>query len=79
MVVIGDERKYPMVKEAFFDRYQSICGEKALEEVAEMDIYDLMLAAIVGFAGLRPTLKAIRMAKRWRWQTKKHWLWPVTL
>ena len=38
-------------------------GEKALEEVAAMDCYDLMLAAIVGFAGLKPTLKAIESGK----------------
>ena len=38
-------------------------GEKALEEVAAMDCYDLMLAAIVGYAGLRPTLKAIGIGK----------------
>jgi 1-deoxy-D-xylulose-5-phosphate reductoisomerase len=38
-------------------------GEKALEEVASMDNYDIMLAAIVGFAGLRPTLCAIENGK----------------
>ena len=38
-------------------------GEKALEEVAAMDCYDMMLAAIVGFAGLKPTLKAIETGK----------------
>jgi 1-deoxy-D-xylulose-5-phosphate reductoisomerase len=38
-------------------------GEKAIEEVATMDIYDIMLAAIVGFAGLRPTLQAIDNGK----------------
>ena len=29
-------------------RYQSFCGEEALEEVADFDTYDLMIAAIVG-------------------------------
>ena len=38
-------------------------GEKSLEEVAAMDIYDMMLAAIVGFAGLQPTLKAVENGK----------------
>jgi len=38
-------------------------GEDALEEVAAMDCYDMMLAAIVGFAGLKPTLKAIENKK----------------
>jgi 1-deoxy-D-xylulose-5-phosphate reductoisomerase len=34
-----------------------------LEEVAGLDCYDLMLAAIVGYAGLRPTLAAIKIGK----------------
>jgi 1-deoxy-D-xylulose-5-phosphate reductoisomerase len=34
-----------------------------LEEVAAMDVYDMMIAAIVGFAGLRPTLQAIENGK----------------
>ncbi len=38
-------------------------GEQSLEEAAGMDCYDLMLAAIVGFAGLKPTLKAISCGK----------------
>ncbi|MCB0740338.1 MAG: 1-deoxy-D-xylulose-5-phosphate reductoisomerase, partial [Chitinophagaceae bacterium] len=38
-------------------------GQSALEEVAAMDCYDLMLAAIVGYAGLKPTLKAIETGK----------------
>jgi 1-deoxy-D-xylulose-5-phosphate reductoisomerase len=38
-------------------------GEVALEEVAGMDCYDMMLAGIVGYAGLKPTLKAIESGK----------------
>jgi 1-deoxy-D-xylulose-5-phosphate reductoisomerase len=34
-----------------------------LEEVADFDTYDMMIAAIVGFAGLTPTLKAIEKGK----------------
>ena len=64
IVVIGDESKYPKVKEALAATDVKVfCGEKALEEVAAMDCYDLMLAAIVGFAGLKPTLKAIENSK----------------
>jgi 1-deoxy-D-xylulose-5-phosphate reductoisomerase len=64
IVVIGDEKKYGKVKEALFSHDVKVfAGEKALEEVASMDIYDMMLAAIVGFAGLRPTLCAIGMGK----------------
>lgn len=64
VVVIGDEKKYPKVREALSaEPIKVFTGEKALEEVAAMDIYDIMLAAIVGFAGLRPTLQAIDSGK----------------
>jgi 1-deoxy-D-xylulose-5-phosphate reductoisomerase len=38
-------------------------GENALVEVADFDSYDMMLAGIVGFAGLKPTLKAVEKGK----------------
>ena len=64
VVVIGDEKKYTKVKEALAATDVKVfAGEKALEEVAAMDCYDLMLAAIVGYAGLRPTLRAIDNGK----------------
>ena len=64
MVVIGDEKKYPHVRAALAGRpIKVFAGEKALEEVAALDNYDMMLAAIVGFAGLRPTLRAIENGK----------------
>jgi 1-deoxy-D-xylulose-5-phosphate reductoisomerase len=64
IVVIGDEKKYTAVKEALAaEPIKVFAGEKALEDVASMDVYDMMLAAIVGFAGLRPTLRAIENGK----------------
>lgn len=64
IVVIGDERKYQKVKEALASTDVKVfAGETALEEVASMDVYDMMLAAIVGFAGLKPTLKALDSGK----------------
>ncbi len=63
-VVIGDEKKYMLVKDALsLTDIKVFAGEKSLEEVAAMDCYDMMLAAIVGFAGLKPTLVAIENAK----------------
>lgn len=63
-VVIGDEKKYLAVKEALISHdIKVFAGAKALEEVAGLDMYDMMLAAIVGFAGLQPTLKAIENGK----------------
>lgn len=64
IVVIGDEKKYPAVKEALkHTTVKVFAGEKAIEEVASVDCYDVMLAAIVGYAGLKPTLRAIEMGK----------------
>jgi 1-deoxy-D-xylulose-5-phosphate reductoisomerase len=63
-VVIGDERKYEAVNKALESKdIKVFAGENALEEVADFDTYDMMLAAIVGFAGLKPTLKAIEKGK----------------
>ncbi len=64
VVVIAEDAKYEKVKAALSQTdIKVFAGEKALEEVASMDIYDLMLAAIVGYAGLKPTLKAIKAGK----------------
>ncbi|MEI6266230.1 MAG: 1-deoxy-D-xylulose-5-phosphate reductoisomerase [Sphingobacteriia bacterium] len=64
VVVIGDEKKYTVVKEALAKTdIKVFAGEKALAEAASMDCYDMMLAAIVGYAGLRPTLNAIELGK----------------
>jgi 1-deoxy-D-xylulose-5-phosphate reductoisomerase len=63
-VVIGDEKKYEVVKSALSSKdIKVFTGSTALEEVADFDTYDMMLAAIVGFAGLTPTLKAIEKGK----------------
>lgn len=63
-VVIGDESQYKKV----FDALDSLdikvyAGEKALNSIVEMDQIDIVLTATVGFSGLIPTLRAIRMGK----------------
>jgi 1-deoxy-D-xylulose-5-phosphate reductoisomerase len=64
VVVIGDEKKYLTVKEALSKTdIKVFAGEQALVEVAALDCYDMMLAAIVGYAGLKPTLQAISCGK----------------
>lgn len=64
IVVVGNEQKYSDVKEALAHTdIKVFAGEKALDEVALMDVYDVMLAAIVGYAGLRPTLNAVSAGK----------------
>jgi len=64
LVVIGDEKKYEKVRQALATTDTKVfTGEAALEEAAALDCYDMMLAAIVGFAGLKPTLKAVELGK----------------
>jgi 1-deoxy-D-xylulose-5-phosphate reductoisomerase len=64
IVVIGDEKKYQKVKEALARTNTKVfAGEQSLTEVAAMDCYDFMLAAIVGYAGLKPTLEALDNGK----------------
>jgi len=63
-VVIGDELLYQKVKEALAATNTKVfAGEAALVEAADFDSYDMMLAGIVGFAGLKPTLKAVEKGK----------------
>jgi 1-deoxy-D-xylulose-5-phosphate reductoisomerase len=65
IVVIGNESKYQIVKQALAQTNTKVfAGEKALQEVAALDCYDMMLAAIVGFAGLKPTLQAVENGKQ---------------
>src|ERR1700710_1931459 len=60
-VVIGDEKKYKLVKDALQPHDIKVCaGEEALAQVVEMDSINVVLTALVGYAGLKPTLNAIR-------------------
>ena len=63
-VVIGDETKYQKLKETLASTdIKVFAGEQALVEAADFDTYDMMIAGIVGFAGLKPTLKAVEKGK----------------
>lgn len=63
-VVIVNEAHYPFVKDALESEYVKVyAGEKALADVVQMDTVDLVLTALVGYAGLAPTLKAIEAGK----------------
>ncbi len=64
-VVIADETKYPQVKEALQPHDIKVyAGTKAIAEVVEMDSIDLVLTAIVGYAGLESTIAAIKSGKQ---------------
>lgn len=63
-VVIADESRYGFVREALANEPIKVyAGQQALVETMEMETVDMVLAAIVGFAGLKPTLKAIESGK----------------
>lgn len=63
-VVIGDVTKFDHVRDALFDAGVKVyAGPEALEQVVEMDGIHMVLTALVGAAGLRPTLRAIAAGK----------------
>lgn len=63
-VVIVNETFYPQVKEALVPLDIKVyTGENALASVMQMDSIDLVLTALVGYAGLLPTIKAIEAGK----------------
>ncbi len=63
-VVIGDESKYELVKNALSGLNIVVhAGAKSLEEVVTLNSVDIVLTALVGYAGLLPTVKAIQAGK----------------
>ena len=63
-VVIGDDAKWKEVNDALFDDGIKVySGAEALEQVVEVDGIDMVLTAMVGAAGLKPTLRAIDAGK----------------
>lgn len=64
VVVITDESLYPKVKEALSSTDVKVfAGEKALNEVVQMDSVHMVLTAMVGYSGLKPTISAIDAGK----------------
>lgn len=63
-VVIAKEANYDIVREALADLPVKVyTGAKALCEVVQDDNVDIVLASMVGFAGLEPTIAAIKAKK----------------
>jgi 1-deoxy-D-xylulose-5-phosphate reductoisomerase len=63
-VVIGDESQYQKVKDALFNEDIHVyAGEDAICQVVESNEVDVVLTALVGYAGLKPTLRAIDAGK----------------
>ena len=65
VVVIANEQYYNKVKDALADLPMKVyAGADAIAQVAGMDAADIVLTAMVGYAGLQPTIRAIRAGKR---------------
>ncbi len=64
IVVIGDEKLRPKVESALSSLGIKVyAGEEALASVVESDEVDVVLTALVGYSGLRPTMRAIEGGK----------------
>lgn len=64
-IVIGNEAKYEQLKGLMADRpdIKVYCGAHAIDEIVEAGPIDMVLTAMVGFAGLSPTIHAIKAHK----------------
>lgn len=63
-VVIADKEKFQEVNDALFTHDIKVyAGADALAQVVEMETIDMVLTALVGYAGLKPTIKAIKAKK----------------
>jgi 1-deoxy-D-xylulose-5-phosphate reductoisomerase len=64
-VVIGDDTYYHKVKEALSQYDIKVyAGQESVLGILEMESINIVLVAIVGFAGLKPTVKAVEEGKR---------------
>ena len=64
VVCIADETLYPQLKEALADLPIKVwAGADAIAEMVTFPSIDIVVAAMVGYAGLRPTMEAIRAGK----------------
>ena len=64
VVVIANERKYPELKEALEDLPIKVwAGADAIAQMVQSEPIDMVLTAMVGYSGLRPTIPAIKAGK----------------
>jgi 1-deoxy-D-xylulose-5-phosphate reductoisomerase len=64
MAVIFNEQAYLEFKASDYQPgCEVLCGRKGIEEIIGQDDYDLVVNALVGFAGLEPTIEAIKHGK----------------
>lgn len=65
VVAIANETHYSKLKESLADLpIKVFAGNEAIAQVAEMQPIDMVLTAMVGYSGLKPTIKAIEAGKK---------------
>lgn len=64
VVVVRDEKKAVELKSRIGNKCEVLSGDYGLVEAASSDDYDILLTALVGFAGLAPTIEGIKKRKR---------------
>ncbi|MDF1611944.1 1-deoxy-D-xylulose-5-phosphate reductoisomerase [Stygiobacter electus] len=63
-VAINDEAKAKELKSILNSKCEILIGEKGIIELVRRNNYDILVTALVGFAGLIPTIEAIKLKKR---------------
>lgn len=63
-VVVNDDDKATELKNLIGNKCEILSGDKGLIEIVKRNNYDILVTALVGFAGLAPTIEAIKLKKR---------------
>ena len=63
-VVVRDLDKAAELKKNFGDKTEVLAGDEGLIEITRRGDYDIFVSSLVGFAGLAPTIEAIKLRKR---------------
>lgn len=76
--VIADKRYYTRLRDALEDTDVKVyAGEEAVAQVAAGGDTDVAVNALVGYAGLAPTVAALERARNSRWRTRNRSSWAA--
>ncbi len=62
--VVTDRNAAEKIKSTYFGKTKILSGKEGLIEIAKNSDYDILVSALVGFAGLAPTIESIKRSKR---------------
>jgi 1-deoxy-D-xylulose-5-phosphate reductoisomerase len=63
-VTVREKFKAEELKNKIGNKCEVLSGDEGLIEIAKRNNYDILISALVGFAGLAPTIEAIKLGKR---------------